>query len=333
MHTLLEAISSSNQSYQQIVELIDFCHKSALAYLKAKMARGRFDINKFGIRLEDYALDAIAELFAKDEHDRFEVLCRYLRSMEDIRNMPPDDVEGAMRRLVFSAVNQHVFRSMGEFDSGLAKIIRNCKVNLRNHPVATLQEHRGTQMVSPRRATDLLLTHPFMPPEFLELELRTRVPPCSSVPEILTALVQSLKEQKSYARMVPLIQLSLTIRTMYGSEVSLPSSEIPDDGLSRQEIETMIAEIVKVVGERHGRPYMDRGRLSAYEMQAHIHALQSVLTETCFDGREGLSFFEMLRQSLPNVTREEYRSRHRVVFEYLVRLAKAELKEMALKEL
>jgi len=55
-------------------ELVNFCHRMALAYLHVKAANGHFDASRFGLTINDVAYDAIADVFQRDASGCFVVI-------------------------------------------------------------------------------------------------------------------------------------------------------------------------------------------------------------------------------------------------------------------
>lgn len=329
LHSALDGVLSSAPTYRQLVEVIDFCHKSAMAYLKAKASRGRFDVSRFGVRLEDFAMDSIADLFRRNTAGDFEALQRYCDAIAPRDAMTAEVLEGSIRRLVFSAVNQHIFRSMRDFDSGLAKIIRNLKLSLKDHPAASLGEVHGMHVIFSSGKGNLHA--PMMSPEFLEAAIRTELRYDASLKKILSAINVVLDNQSEYAQMVPLIQVAVMIRAMFGDDVN-PVSVIPDHGITKEEVTSMIDHVMKQMG-KHGETYIKRGRLTEVEVRCYLESLRRLLFDACCDGKPEQSYFDVLRSVLPQLTRNQYQHKHRAIFEYMAKLAKAELKSAALKEL
>jgi hypothetical protein len=78
---LIQAALAEAPATGEVIRLIDLCHKMASACLQAKVCSGRFQPNLAGLSIRDFALDAIAELFARDNAGRFKELRRYFESM------------------------------------------------------------------------------------------------------------------------------------------------------------------------------------------------------------------------------------------------------------
>ena len=49
-----------------VTAFVNVCHKMAVAYLRVKSSNGKFDAARFGLTIDDFAYDAIAELFGRD---------------------------------------------------------------------------------------------------------------------------------------------------------------------------------------------------------------------------------------------------------------------------
>jgi hypothetical protein len=82
-------------------------------------------------RLEDLAWDFIADLFEKDDENMLSTFCQYFNE-ESLVQMDETDVQSELRKLVFTKVDDNIFRAVGEKDPSLRKIIRNLKLAIRD---------------------------------------------------------------------------------------------------------------------------------------------------------------------------------------------------------
>ena len=106
--------------------MAELCQRVAIVYLSGKVSSGHLDPARFGLDLRDLAVDSVADLFRRSQDGQFPSFQRYFTPL---RKSLVSEAEylGALRRLLFSHINQHLFRLHREFDPSLGKIIRNIK--------------------------------------------------------------------------------------------------------------------------------------------------------------------------------------------------------------
>jgi hypothetical protein len=112
---ILISLLSDSPSWLCVKDFVRLCHKIALIYLRKKVRSGRLKPTFFGLPLEDLASDAIADLFKRDERGVYVKLLSYFGS-PGWENKSEGELEGATRRLVFSQVNQALYRVYRETD-------------------------------------------------------------------------------------------------------------------------------------------------------------------------------------------------------------------------
>ena len=120
--SIIQKVVADSTVRPAVIEIVALFHHIALVYLRHKDAAGGLKLANLGLSVEDLALDCIAGLFERDQAGRFPVLARYY---EEIQWQTLDEVtlSGATRRLVFSAVNQELYRNYREADPTLHRIV------------------------------------------------------------------------------------------------------------------------------------------------------------------------------------------------------------------
>lgn len=327
----LIAVLQPNPQRKPLLVFIHFAHRMALAYLRTKSGTASLSA-RLGITPEDIAYDTIAELFRTDENYSLVELRTYFDRYGDLSKLSDDDVLYALRRLVFSAVNHHVFRCYGDLDPGLARLIRNIKLTAKKESTIAIAEIRGEQSLVPRTQDVLRPDLPWMPPELLSTEFRPKGD--SSLAEMLAALALVLKEQTEYCRAVPLLEAALLIRSVYASQAGRSLEETPESGIMEHEIQSVIEFVVRELRQAKTLSYTRPGKLTQQEVDAHMLAVNDLLTDEFLnaDGN-ATNYFARLQQHLPEVTPDLYKIKHRVILEYLAKTAKMEARRILIKEL
>jgi len=115
----ITAVMSGLHTRAQLNGFVSACHALALAFLRSKRSVGLL-ADAEGLKLPDLAYDCIADLFQKSESGDFVRIRAYFGGL-DIDRVTDEELLTYLRRLVFSLVNQGVFRLYHEVDPPSAK--------------------------------------------------------------------------------------------------------------------------------------------------------------------------------------------------------------------
>jgi len=305
--------------------LVDFCHCIALAYIRREARSTRYSlVSHFGLCIEDLALDCIADLFERDRDGHFVQIMEYLEARKWSTLAPPD-LESALRRLVFSKVNDGFFRRHREADPNLSRIIRNLKLAAQDHSDLRLQRHQGEQWLL-RPADEASMENPLAPPALLKGYLVARLDGTSNIPNTLTALDRFTRDHTYYVPGYPLTQFAQLVRAAFRHLHPAISEQVParhDEALDREDRLGVIQYVVKAVREDMHSSYVGRGKVSAQTFDAYLEGIRNVLVSHFVDPHQAEdSFFDALQDPLPNLEPDVYRNEHRHRFEYLMKKAR-----------
>lgn len=331
--TAFIALTNDKPSYQDVRLCVTACHRIALAYLITKSPQ----LNKhnlLGMSLEDLAIDSIADLFERDVNGAFPQFQRYLRTLKNIAQVENEDFFIAIRRLVFSAVNNRLFRIYGLEDPVGAKVLRNLKLELKRSHDVREDEHAGERIVLPSGPVHADNDRPVLPPEFLACELSPCIGPRATMPEVLSAVSKILRAQTLYRKAIPLYQLAHVIKSLMIARGGNQVDESDDfHAISEQDIRQLSEEVVDGLRRERGLNYVENKRLTHENLTAHLRAIQDILIGT-FAEQDGNaeSFFAILQRHMPELTKESYGTRHRVILEYFARSAKTRMAVILRKE-
>jgi hypothetical protein len=332
-HILL-AVLRPDPDRAAVTTLVYRCHAMALAYLRLKERGGSFASARSGMRVDDMALDAIAELFRRSPQGSFRCLETYFRKTDREGTLTEDELRIELRSIVFSAVNHHIFRMYREQDPALSRIIRNLKLALKHHRELFVTEQWGLAVISPDIAGSEPAPLPLAEPEMLALLFHRQVSPRSSMQEMLGELGEVLRESPGGPWAFPLVDTALMIREIYRQDVPLQDAAPLPDSLLQMDIEAMTDAVLHRLRGTAGEGYLSAGKLTIPELEAHLGALRDILREE-LSGSNGLSgsYFLHLQRHLGDLTEKSYRQYHRSILEYLARTAKREARKMLINGL
>ena len=316
-----------------IKALVNLFHKAAITYLRMKAASHRRLISP--LTLEDVALDAIAELFERENGLGFVKLVRWFNRDRPFPELSNDLLWVAFRRIVFGAVNQHFFRLVREADPSLARILRNIKLALKKHPRLCLVDINGVssvELVDPAGAGRRLLPELF--PEFVAAEFGSCQAAGKNLREQLATLERILHQQVRYRNSLPLLSVALLFRDHQRSP-SLSNEVLPEpDKLTQDEILRFIQDSLAKIRPGAIKTYVRTSKVDERMLDIYLTAVRdNLLAEFAGSDGEPAHFYATLAGYLPELTQEEYKNRHRTIVEYLTALARKRLISAFRKEL
>lgn len=309
---------------EHLKRLIDVCHTMALAYLRMKASSGKLYMIR-GERLEDLAWDFIADLFEKNSDGELVKMHEYFSGRE-INELNDHEIKIELRKLVFTKVEDNIFRAVGEKDPSLRKIIRNLKLAIRDNDC----KHRvcyeaGIIIVGNDERQNL----PVMPSEFMQIKLCSRVEEKMQIPEILVEVIDVLQSQNKYRKRFSLVALASVIRDTYVhfNEAGKNRKEKPkaEQHVLNTEFELFLKESAEMVKTKTGYSYIRKGKVTHEELDHYMSAAKDVVRDYFNDGKTEFSQYEYLKNYMPSLEYEEFREDNRQILEYIVKLIRKEL--------
>lgn len=318
-------------------EFVQLCHKMAIAYLRTKILSNRYSENRFGINLNDLALDVIADIFARDNNCKFVQIHKYFKQFGNISVISDDELFAGLRRLVLGSTNVRFFQIYGELDDALSKIIRNIKLTLKKHSSVITFVHNGENFIAPRNTENLLLDLPSIPIEILSPEFYDLVSSKSSLRDMLTAIGDILDGQKNYKKIVSLIEVALLIQEAYATDCinKMRSEEVsPEQMIFNDQIKSIAQEVVSSLKTQYSSRYVEKEKLSKTEIAAIFKTTEEILiNQFCLDDGDPATYYNTLYKRMKNLDKEIYAVKYRVILEYLTKIAKNQMSDILKDEL
>jgi hypothetical protein len=305
-----------------------------LAYLRTKAKRGKFNLPGLALPTEDLAWDSLADLFQRDDRGVFIKLASYFRAL-GWESKNEDELITSVRRLIFSQVNQAIYRNYREADPSLGKILRNLKHAVAGSPHFTLTSCRGEIWLSMQTADESLSALPAMPPEFLEAHLTAAVRGEPDMKQVLHLLSEILAAHREYRPAFPLTGFALIIRSAFERLYAAVEKESNGhEHFTNEEILKMISRSLTAIKTKMFASYVGKQKIGLVLYEKYFSAMQDMLSAEFVDN-DGYarSYYDYLRQHLPEMTREDYQRHYRCQFEYLAKLVREEFLYQLKKEL
>lgn len=330
--TLQHAVASilSDRPHRLAVStLVTCCHRFALAYLFKKVRHGNFPGQVTGLSVDDLALDCIAEIFQRDGNGQFCVLHTYLKSHECVPSTD-DELQIALRRLVFSKVNESLFRLYHETDPNLAKIIRNVKDAAKADPRFHLARHHRKQwlvvfpdeaLISSDAVQEAITSRPMAPQELLETYFSSHFGQNDRVRELTGLFAAFVQAYPHYANAYPVTGFAQAMRASFVRTHEALHTE--NESVFHAFEITNAIQVVTDDLEAAKRPsYVGRGKVSDVLFTTYFDTIRDIIAGQYRDDLEMESYYTALQKYLPELSEDDYRSFHRNILEYLAKLAR-----------
>lgn len=315
----LLAVLNRKASENEYNSLVAVAHALAFSFLRSKASAGKLNVPLIGLNVRDIAYDCIADLFQRDDSGACVQLMVYFEGLP-LDELSDQALLSHMRRLVFSRVNQGLFLLYQEADPSLGKILRNIKLCIRALGNFDEVERFGESYIAPSSCDTLLhLCEPDM--EVIRKELRMQLRGNERIPDLLARLSRYLRGQEEHSRLVPLVSIAQVFRSLFeeAPAESIQAEYVEQDVLVREAKETVKRICLEEYQKSYAK-YVGKKKVTPELFDSYFKVIEQKLFEVVVN-RDGNSFslFEGIKSYFPNLSREEYRRRHKNILEYLAR--------------
>ncbi len=228
LRVIIAAILAGSHSRKELNCLIGVSHSLAASFLASKATTESL-ISVYDLTTSDLAYDCIADLFQEDGDGKYRQLQAYFAGLS-IATARDEEILIHLRRLVFSKVNQSIFRLYSEADPSLSKILRNIKLAIHSLKNFEEIERFGEPCIVPSLCDTLVHLPPFEREElehcFLHIARGDEL-----IPDLLAKLSLLLREQIERCRILPFVGVGILFRTVYEKK-ELAQPEIGNDRCS-----------------------------------------------------------------------------------------------------
>lgn len=313
---------------------VDHGRRIATAYLRRRIQSGRLRLDQFDLTAEDLALDCLADLFRRDDAGRFVRICAYAESV-GWEALDDAGLEIAMRRLVFSATNEGLFRRYRENDPTVGRIIRTLKHHASTNDRVALRRLRAAHLLELRRSTADQRGRPMMPPEVLEAHLHGLLDRSGRLSEVLDVVADLLEDHPFYAPSAALSDLALSVRNVLARRGESQGEALADSGgVEERDFRALMGSRIEHaqarVRDEMEALYVERRGISPPLYASYMRAVGDILRAQFVEpGAPDLSYREAFISHAAAVGSAEYRRRHQAVLEYLVNLTRAQVLQRA----
>lgn len=321
----LNAILGNTYSAQELNAVVELSHSIALTFIEGKFLSGSLNREYIRLSVHDAAYDCIADLFRRDEHNALIALVSYFSSF-DLPSLSDQELLSHLRRLVFTKVNDGIVRLYHDGDPALSRIIRNIRLAVHSLGNFVEIERFGELYIAPSMC-DLLEHLPKFDEEQLERFLEIEVRGSENILEIAGKLIKLLREQEHHARMVNVLQVAMTIRSLYARKTIVTNTAFDTSvGDPGQRIQETVVSTLARINRGMFSSYVEKGKVSIEEYATYFNVIKDRLDYMIQSGSmDGQSLFACLKKYHPDLSADVYKKSHRSRLEYLFRLSCEEI--------
>ena len=323
---------------------ISYCQAFSKTSLINEIQHGRLNLDQSlssQHELDDFALDCIADLFARDENEDLFLLRRVFESKLEEFYSTPSSAVPTLRKLIASRVHQSLISLFSRIDQGGWKIWRNLSLVTKRHP----DLHEFTYLTNCYLYYDasgggfetpdkLNPEGKSIPDELISDWLQTSLKEHYGLPQVIANTFLKLQSHSEYsqfiarARLYNLLKEHLNISYLDVGEIEALASNTANpstqDAVPNQ-TEVSIALTAYLKGELHAK-YVCKGKIEEPLCQEYFAILELYFSDLLSDG-----FVEKLQQYLEltgtnHLMNGEWLN-HRGRLEYLIKLGKNWLRE------
>lgn len=344
---LVRKVIDGSCNSTELTTLIELMKKIAVVYLKYQIKTGKrilnYSLDFKDTELDELAVDCIAELFARDEYGRFIELIKYYKpKLENIRDA---DVLILTRRLVVTRNKEELARRIFcERDPEGWKIVRNVKIAIRKSKELFMFTNHGRKFVFYKDGTPsstlvdinkmteyLRSSKPPIPEDILYVGFIDIYNPVDKIPACVHKLLKMVYEQHEYQNFLPFNTVIRLLRRAFGErfEGSRANIMTPQYELETKELEEHICAVMGIMEKKITKRLQDETRATAY-----FNAIYDILCETLYTRkirRRVFTCFEALNRYMPDLNAEKYLRDERNLFEYMVKVARTELRKWLMR--
>ncbi len=209
-----------------------------------------------------------------------------------------------------------------EHDPVFGKILRNIRLTIRSVRNFEEREVLGEKILTPVfcEANEHLSE---IPDNESFAVVAESVRYSKNIPQVLAKLCKNICEQEEYSRAIPLMRLARNIRDAF---VEAPSFEEQsttiEHHVTEDETRNMINEMCSQLQREMHSKYVAKKKVAQKMYECYFHVIQYKLIERYVHlNGEAETYFEMMKEHIPELTSAVYRKKHRAVLEYLAALA------------
>lgn len=315
IRALTTGMIADHPGRSDINQCVDVAYRMARAYLRRSRNHAVIAHVVVADPDRDLALDLVADLFERDDKGRFVTIKAYFG--DSVATATDAELQIMWRRLILGTVSDGLFARYKEADGSLSRVVRNLKRVIADRSDLSVQRKRGRlHVVFKDERTQL----PVLPPEYVDGYIRHGIRGTFDLNVVLDHVAYLFASETAYRGAFDLTGLALMIRAarvrLHATGDSYSESGTPD-------LRRIIRRSVDKVASSRRNFYVGQERLTENEFNNLCMGVEiRFLAHAELGHTHVASNADALRELLPELTDDMYRTTYRNVFEYLYQMTR-----------
>lgn len=332
---LILGVLKNGSSYKDIVRLVQITTSLSKSYLKHYYPSFLRLCSQHGLTEEDLAEDSILGIFARNDNGTFYYLQNFCDSLDsDIESTNTDEVFQAYRAFVQTVAIRQLVKTYANIDHDGAKLYRNIRDCIRkNEDINLTKDYRGF-VIRPADDSRYDQRQSF-PAKKLEKRFALKAPKSTTVPDMLSELMEILKNQNKYRRSVPLFRIVRIFKRHYAhisNHEFKQNYKIDLSGLAKSDHDKIKSEVLQAIQQKILSTYVVTEKINFREAKLLNQTLTDIINDWFDIKSERSTYFEHAKSNF-RIEESQYKDRWRTKVEYLVRIAREQIESYILEGL
>jgi len=343
LQKLILKILRSELSAPELNLYIRYCASLTTAFLFSRRAVGKLGqeyLNADEAQIERLAIDLIAELFARDDQNRFTQLIKYYEPLAAQIEESPDEALFSTRRLMVSHAKQSLSKTFAQNDPAGARIYRNLGLVPKRDEAVKLTSYGDIQYFYYWNKTNTCTFPDDLNPSKSQIDwdsanriLQTSDEDIGSFPEIVREFLVELANEMDFRHFIERSELFKLLNHIMGMKtVSFEQDHYHSDpdqhnnGAISESDQARCLELVNaIIHSEIETKYVSKSKISTDEGRIYSDILTRYFDDLIMDGFAG-KLPEYKAVSIYHDLGPEMWKMHRGRLEYLIKLGREQLK-------
>ncbi len=342
LSNIITKIISSEIKDENIIDLFHYCKSLSLSYIINKYKSKSLylkTISKDHHFLDDFAIDAVSTLFARDDKNRFHILIKYFKPYLDQIINQNEFTLILLRKLVVSKTKQEIIEYYKKENPSGWKIFRNIKeAPKRNNNIGVYKDFNEIYYYL-FEDKSLLFPDNYLPQfsdineEIIRNWISNKLNDTSKTPVIIEYVLRKLFLQKDFKKFISRDNLFRYIKTEMDISI-VPFDENFKIFSNNEIIESDLlnkANLLQFLESIINKKYVVKCKISPQENDIYKDIVNDYFTDLINDGFTEKIMYYMNHKQCRSILKKDMPI-HKNRVEYIIKLGKNYLKEWALNE-
>ncbi len=314
--------------HEDVLRLVHITGAIAKSYLKNYYPSFLRLCLQNGLSEEDLAEDSILQIFARNEKGEYKILENFTDSLKrSFEEADSEEIFKAYQAFVHTMALRQLIKTYSEIDSTGAKIYRNIRDSIQKiDGISIIRDYRGLVIKPSNNSSREHL--PAIPFKELEQKFITHATKPYTTPELLTTVMSEIQHQNKYRHSIPFFEVVKLFKRHYSH---ITNNEIETDkkidltSLSTLDHSIMKGEVFKTIRQKILTTYVVSEKISFEEANLLYQTVVDIVN-TWFDNqKESQTIYDYAHQHF-GIDKNQYEQNWRTKIEYLVRIARDQLR-------